>query len=614
MQNKVMARVLATMMAATTVVSTASVPMMVAPIVAMANTTTTSVTKEISVSNVEDGATVTAYQLVDGTYSDDGKSLVEYTLTDLAKSAQFNGKDVALTDLVAYSNSDDGNTDHLAAWTTAVAANAASNASKVTTYTLEKDAASATGSGDNTTYTYKVNAEPGLYLVLVSKSGTKSVYNPVLLAVNISNANDVTTEANTSGSTVALNTAFQNGSTSAYMKKTTNGFDKEIVSADGSTEIGKATTANASPDGQTAGDTIYFRLDEMIIPSYSAQYTDPQYVITDTLESGCYTGITGLTVKVGGTTVTAGADTYTIKESDGTTTFTDGQSTSFQITFAKTYLQNTSNANKAVEITYNSSLTQNATQNFAENSNHASLTYSYANGQSTTSTNTLYDNTYVYTFGIDKNIDSEDAGSGYIDYTLNKVTEAVGASNFEQTSDNGVTTKKSTKPLEGATFGLYSDESCTTQVSSMLSATTGHIPFAGLAAGTYYLKETTAPTGYTLSSTIYKIEITPTIDATGKMSQYTIKTSSSADSYAKVLGTTTISATAASTVEATGDIPYTITESQRSITPIEIVNTTLQQLPFTGGAGRYAIYIGSIALAALVVVLLVVRHRRNQEQ
>lgn len=602
MQNKVMARVLATMMASTTVVSTASVPMMVAPIVAMA--ADTSVTKEISVSKVEEGATVKAYQLVDGTYDESG-NLTEYTLTALALSEKYDGTaDVTLNDLRVYNSSDatTDNTDKLAAWTTAIAPHAAS--SSVKTYDL-----TTTGTGDECTY--KVDAEPGLYLVLISKAASKNVYNPILLAVNIGNANQVSTSA--TGSTVDVTTFFSNGTGHAYAKKTTNGFDKEIVSADGSTEIGKATTANASPDGKTAGDTIYFRLDEMIIPSYSAQYTDPQYVITDILESGCYTGITGLTVKVGGATVEAGSTTYTLTDADGGT-FSAGTSTSFKITFAASYLKDTTNANKAVEITYNSSLTQNATQNFAENSNHASLTYSYANGQSTTSTNTLYDNTYVYTFGIDKNIDSEDAGSGYIDYTLNKVTEAVGASNFEQTSDNGVTTKKSTKPLEGATFGLYSDESCTTQVSSMLSATTGHIPFAGLAAGTYYLKETTAPTGYTLSSTIYKIEITPTIDATGKMSQYTIKTSSSADSYAKVLGTTTISATAASTVEATGDIPYTITESQRSITPIEIVNTTLQQLPFTGGAGRYAIYIGSIALAALVVVLLVVRHRRNQEQ
>ena len=72
-------------------------------------------------------------------------------------------------------------------------------------------------------------------------------------------------------------------------------------------------------------------------------------------------------------------------------------------------------------------------------------------------------------------------------------------------------TEKWSGPLEGAVFGLFTDVSCAagteykaknadgTAGTTAMTATTGpdgRMNFAGLDAGTYYLKEISAPAGY----------------------------------------------------------------------------------------------------------------------
>jgi len=82
--------------------------------------------------------------------------------------------------------------------------------------------------------------------------------------------------------------------------------------------------------------------------------------------------------------------------------------------------------------------------------------------------------------------------------------------------------------LAGATFTLYSDESCasgtevtsitgsasgtsgsdaTSNVSTSYDSETGKLYIGKLAAGTYYLKETGAPSGYALNKSVWKIDI-----------------------------------------------------------------------------------------------------------
>ena len=53
-----------------------------------------------------------------------------------------------------------------------------------------------------------------------------------------------------------------------------------------------------------------------------------------------------------------------------------------------------------------------------------------------------------------------------------------------------------TKPLKGAVFTVYSDSACTRAVGTITTDKNGHGSLTGLSNGTYYVKETTAPSGY----------------------------------------------------------------------------------------------------------------------
>ena len=80
--------------------------------------------------------------------------------------------------------------------------------------------------------------------------------------------------------------------------------------------------------------------------------------------------------------------------------------------------------------------------------------------------------------------------------------------------------------LSGAEFKLYSDQSATKEVAVSLATngvytvdpngkavlttgTDGRITVNGLDSGTYYLKETKAPSGYKLDDTVRKVTVTP---------------------------------------------------------------------------------------------------------
>ena len=66
--------------------------------------------------------------------------------------------------------------------------------------------------------------------------------------------------------------------------------------------------------------------------------------------------------------------------------------------------------------------------------------------------------------------------------------------------------------LSGASFALYTDEDCTTQLETVTSGKDGTVTFDRLRAGIYYLKELQAPAGYVKSDAVWTVEVTKTSD------------------------------------------------------------------------------------------------------
>lgn len=506
--------------------------------------------------------TVIAYQIVKGTYKD-GK-LTGYVLVDSTKAA--------LEDIEAPTSTE----------VTTIANNIEDNATTLSGIKLTK--------GNDGKYTADVEA--GEYIVLVKGSDT-TVYNPAVVAVNINDANDVSDGL---GGEVDMATKFEAGDT-AYLKSSTTDFNKDIV---------------ASSVNNTEGDTVAFDsdvkfvLNKMTIPSYSKEYKNLMYEISDTLEGDAFLGVKDLIVKVGNATVAADSTTYTLtyKDKNGNVVTDAAKANSFVISFADQYIRD--NENKSVEVTYTSHFTDNAGINYNENTNRASLKYSNDPTDST-KYKELDDTTYHYTFGIDASIDGEAGSDDEETHELNKVTKAEDSYEDSTGVTTSVKTQKSKSALKGAEFTLYSDSGFTSSIAAATSDDNGHISFTGLDEGTYYLKETKAPSGYTLNETNYKIVIKANLDEEGVMTSYSI-TTTNADTGAAV-GSATY--TNEATVNADGTVTNNIT---KVVTPAEIVDTKLAELPSTGGSGTVVLTIVAAAGMAMFLVVFIANKRKKNDQ
>jgi LPXTG-motif cell wall-anchored protein len=101
----------------------------------------------------------------------------------------------------------------------------------------------------------------------------------------------------------------------------------------------------------------------------------------------------------------------------------------------------------------------------------------------------------------------------------NRFTPDYGSVDFTKVDGAG-------EPLEGAEFTLYKDEACTIPaidldteghpVWTASSDSNGKVSFENVRVGTYYMKETTAPSQYALDETVYKVVIEDSKDNTKK--------------------------------------------------------------------------------------------------
>ena len=457
----------------------------------------------VTISNVENGATITAYQIIDASYGANGFLCYVWAkgMTN-ANQTVSNPMTAVTSDMI-----------------TALAKNPAG---------LTKVENVISG---------QTELQVGTWMLIVTPPSTnpEKVYNPMVVSVyyDVKQSGDDNIAI---GGAVSANENWTLATTDAYAKSTKIKLTKTVKNEDKLAEVGESVNFTISGT----------------IPSYSAEYTAPKYILKDTIVNGLeYPEKMAPIVKVGGSVVDTTNYTFTLAENKK----------SFTVEFDSQYILSLANATKeqrAVTVDYSANITAEAITNVAEN--RADLNY-------TTKPNEEKDATpssaYVATFSLDN--------------VIGKVKE-----------DNTA--------LDNAEFTLYRDEGLTNKFASYTTTADGDIQFEGLDGDqVYYLKETKAPDGYSLNDTVYKIEFTDiTYDAKNeKVVSYNVR----------ITNMTTNQVV-------TGAIKYGSPATDFATT---VVNTKISSLPSTGGIGTTIFTIGGCAIMIAAAGLFFATRRKTQK-
>ncbi len=257
------------------------------------------------------------------------------------------------------------------------------------------------------------------------------------------------------------------------------------------------------------------------------------------------------------------------KNTGVTHTDKDGNTTtdSFDVVFSGTFCDSLKSGDKIV-VYYYANLTDKAVVNEPEN-NNAHLEYKDNNGETH---NTEDSNTKTYTWELPvlkyANGDTSKPLAN-AQFALFKTQNV--AADGTKTYDNAVNFKKiADNTYQYAATGV---------VSKITTDATGRFKLQGLDAGTYYLKELAAPTGYNKLNTVVVV----TIDHNGYINVV------DKDNDGKI-------------------------EAGEYETEIGVNNQSGSELPSTGGMGTIIFYIVGGVLLAGAVVMLVTKKRMSVEK
>lgn len=444
--------------------------------------------------------------------------------------------------------------------------------------------------GTETAFTKSVSKDYlGSYLVLVVPGeGEVGVsYNPMLVSVNpegdgvktdddgnkiSANATEVHAKKSTTtfekvverqeGKGEATNV--QNGSVTGDGLGTNDNASATDGNFDGTTDGNKGDTAGStggrvtldkdgnatfSDNGQTFDDVAfrintklpvfadnYFKspeegADKGKYPEKVGDFFNPKFIVNDTLSNGLTLKKDTIVVKVGGTEVNK---TDTLKKTTDTYTVEyDKEQKDFVITFAPAFLKNKNNKGKAVEICYSASLNKYHGVNFDQATNTAELYYNNAPGEDAQKMDEK--ETYHYTFTINGKLEGND-----IEENREVIKVGIdGEGNRLMQETVCVTEKKdSWKPLQGVEFKLYKANAAddgpdkSKEVKSVITDKDGILRGMNqIDAGVYYLVETSVGpnTEYAKDTTPVRIAITPTLDNKGRMTSYTVEVGKDAE-------------------------------------------------------------------------------------
>lgn len=309
---------------------------------------------------------------------------------------------------------------------------------------------------------------------------------------------------------ILVNVPRDGKNTAAEIKSTFPTVDKQV--SNDKTNYQDNTTAQV-------GDTVTFKLTAKV-PDM-ADYTAYKFVFHDTLSNGLEFVANSVEVSIASNKITAGDNTYSATYVDGTK----------KLTVAFTDLKNVvkSGTDKVatddeIVVTYKAKITKDAvTTNPATNKAHLE----YSNDPSGTGTGTSNpDESKVYTYDI--NIFKYYKGEGNTETGLANATFKLTSS--EESTSTAIELVK--EDGAGLVYHVKGDNE-TGAVSEVTTGADGKITIKGLKAGTYYLYETIAPTGYNKLKKPIKIEITVT-DNNYTTPSYKVDGKANADNTIKV--------------------------------------------------------------------------------
>lgn len=423
---------------------------------------------------------------------------------------------------------------------------------------------------DSETGNYTANLpSAGSWMVIVTGS-SKYLYNPAIISCE-QGADGI------HAGTLNLNANWEN---TAYVKKGEPEIKKEVITTDAK--------------GVQYGDILQFRVTSDI-PYYTDAVADNiKYVISDTL--------TGLSlVKDDEHKVVATVDgntNETLTDVVDAAVVTGTKEFIIDLTgmdnFLKTY------AGKQIVIEYYAQVTSDAKINVDKTNNTAKLEYSTNDGTQEKSKETNH-----YTFGIGTTIQGT-YGSGKFDKT----------GEFIKTDDNGkisyvenagdIIETEGAELLDGAVFELHigtADGALFEDAKGKTEFTTtkdGRLEINGLDSDvTYYLVETKAPTGYTVNSEPVEVKITASFNDNGILTGYVVKIGDATTNYGYKDNGVSV-----------GDTTL-INTTENPSNPYQFKNTSLSELPSTGGIGTTIFTIGGCLIMIAAAGLFFASRRKS---
>lgn len=340
-------------------------------------------------------------------------------------------------------------------------------------------------------------------------------------------------------------------------------YDVKVTVKTSTMDIQKKGEVVGKTDDKTVnvGDTINYTL-TMKVPDTTG-YDSYVYKITDEMTKGLkFNNDIKVTVGTDKTPIAKG--NYTVNS----TSASDGKTT-VVVDFVKNYDWKQHTAGDKLEVTYTATVTKEAITTGKDGvSNTAKLEFSNKPGSAgtgTTGETPAPEKPTFYTFNIkvDKTFDPVLTGEEY-KKVIFSLTNAAGP-NVTLEADGG--------------DGKYIFDKNGTVTDLKLDADK-HLTISGLAAGTYYLDETSTVDGYNLLKSAIKIVITPKYKD-GKIDGYETTT--------------------------------TYVPDDTNTATVEVLNKKGFTLPSTGGQGMVALVAAGICLMAAMAALMVsyMRKRRN---